>query len=311
MAAPGQTRPAARDAWHLCVSGARQRFRLPASRPLARVGAVLVALILGAFGTAIGSWAAEQTFTGLPDDARVTALTVQTAPGGKNFALDRSDSPWEGPTPTVFGVVDAPVWTPGPSRDRLAADGWQVTPIREMPGASSGVNGVQTPERGLAFDATRDGLHMRVAGYVSPGSATVSVILSPADTAAVVPAVIAGGLLGSLAGWLVAAAGAYRMRRLSVVRRWVTVALSGLAVAALLLPATALCIQVARLLNLSGSIVRAVHDAVNASPYWSFVTPWTLLHLIVAGLVLSAAAWAAMGRRRASEVVVDQIPTVG
>ena len=83
------------------------------------------------------------------------------------------------------------------------------------------------------------------------------------------------------------------MRRLSVVRRWVTVALSGLAVAALLLPATALCIQVARLLNLSGSIVRAVHDAVNASPYWSFVTPWTLLHLIVAGLVLSAAAWAA------------------
>jgi hypothetical protein len=31
MAEPGRTRPAVRDAWHLCASGVRQRFRLPAS----------------------------------------------------------------------------------------------------------------------------------------------------------------------------------------------------------------------------------------------------------------------------------------
>lgn len=311
MAEPDQTRPAARDIWHLCASGVRERFRLPASRPLARVGAVLVALILGAFGAAVGSRTAGQTFTDLPDDARAAALTVQAVPDGKNFALNRSDSPWEGSTPTVSGVVDAPGWTPNASRDRLAADGWQVTPIHEMPSAWSGVNGVQTPLRGLAFDGTRDGLHMQVVGYALPRSATVSVILSPADTAAIFPAVVAGGLLGLLAGWLIAAAGAHRTRRLPMIRRWVAVTLSGLAMVVLVLPASALYILTARDLNLSGGIVRTLHDAVNASPCWSFVTPWTLLQLTAGGLGLSIAAWAVMGRRPPSEAVVDQIPTAG
>jgi hypothetical protein len=311
MAEPGQTRPAVRDAWHLCVSGVRQRFRLPASRPLARVGAVLVALILGAFGAAVGSQSAQQTFPALPDDARVAALTAQAAPGGKNFALGRSGSRWEGTAPTVFGAVDAPGWTPDPSRDRLAADGWRVTPIRAVPGASSSVNGVRLPQRGHAFDATRDGLHMRIIGYESPGPATVSVNLSPANTAVMVPAVIAGGLLGALAGWLIAAAGAYRIRRLTMSRRRVAVVLSGLAMTALVVPASALSIQAVRAVNLSGSVVRTLHDAVNASPYWSFVTPWTLLQLTVTGLGLSIAAGVAMSHREANEAAPDQNPAVG
>ncbi|WP_433797042.1 hypothetical protein [Actinoplanes sp. CA-252034] len=311
MAEPGQTRPAARDVWHLCVSGVRQRFRLPAGRPLAWVGAVLVAVILGGFGAFVGSRAAGLSFPDLPDDARVAALTELAVPGGSGFSLDRSDSAWKGAVPNVSGVVDVPAWTPELSRDRLAADGWRVTPVYEVPGAWSGADGVQTPLRGFAFDGVRDGLHVRVGGYASPGSATVSVVLSPVDTGAVLPAVIAGGVLGFLAGWLIAAAGAHRIRRLPVVRRWAAVVVSGLAMATLVVPASALYILAARDVSLSGGVVRVLHDAVNAGPYWSVVTPWTLVQLTVVGFGLSVAAWAVMGGRHRSEVVVGQTPTPG
>src|ERR1700712_2359521 len=44
------------QAAHLVLCGLRQRFRLPAGRPLAWLGAVLAAVVLGAFGAAGGTW---------------------------------------------------------------------------------------------------------------------------------------------------------------------------------------------------------------------------------------------------------------
>jgi hypothetical protein len=101
------------------------------------------------------------------------------------------------------------------------------------------------------------------------------------------------------------------MRRLTMSRRRAAVTLSGLALTALVLPASPLYIQAARAVNLSGSVVRTLQEALNASPYWSFVTPWTLLLLTVAGLGLSIAAGVAMSRRKANEAVPDQNPAVG
>ncbi len=91
MAEDGQRHPTASDAWHLFVSGVRQRFRLPAGRPLLRVAAVFVTLIAGAFGTAAGSWAAEQAFADLPGDDGVAALTRQVA-GGDGHALPEPEA---------------------------------------------------------------------------------------------------------------------------------------------------------------------------------------------------------------------------
>src|SRR5690349_7655803 len=56
MAAPGQRRPGAAEVRHLIASGIRQRFRLPAKRPLVWVAAVFALLIGGGLGAAAGSW---------------------------------------------------------------------------------------------------------------------------------------------------------------------------------------------------------------------------------------------------------------
>src|SRR5690349_5611077 len=56
MAPPGQRRPKPAEVWHLVASGLRQRFRVPAHRPLAVLAAVLALLAGGALGAAAGSW---------------------------------------------------------------------------------------------------------------------------------------------------------------------------------------------------------------------------------------------------------------
>src|ERR1044071_3886966 len=98
MADHGQTRPTAADAWHLIGSGLRQRFRLTA-RPLVWLAAGVITLVGGGRGggpgAGAGSWAAEQTFTELPRDTQVEALTRLVAGGGGDeFGMDRAASPW-------------------------------------------------------------------------------------------------------------------------------------------------------------------------------------------------------------------------
>ncbi|GIF20090.1 hypothetical protein BJ973_002004 [Actinoplanes tereljensis] len=300
MSGDGQTRPSRSDAWHLFVSGLRQRFRLPA-RPLVWVAAALIVVIGGGFGSAAASWAAEQTFASLPDDTTLMALTHQAAGGGDEYGSTSSSSPWW--TPYVSGVVDRPGWTPEPARQTLAADGWQVGAIRDLGGASydaDPVTGamVQVPMRGTQFDAVRDGRLMRVTGYVTADRGTISVMVSPADTGTMRPLTLAGVLLGLIGGWLLAAAGAYRLLgQPGPVRRRVAAVLSALAIAALVVPAFAFYINLMRVLAASGDLVNTVHSALNRSPYWSYSTPWMLLQLTIGGAVLAVAAWLVTGRR--------------
>jgi hypothetical protein len=301
MADDGQRRPSAAEAWHLVLGGVRQRFRLPAGRPLAVVAAVLVALIAAGFGAAAGSWAAERTYTELPGDAAVRALTMRAAGGGDQFSSNRSSSPWF--TDTVLGVADNPRWDATTAQQRLAADGWHIGATRDLGAAGPGSAEVH----GTAFDATRDGLLMQVSGYVSADHGTVGIMLWPADTGALKPLMFAGLVLGLVVGWMVAAAGAYRLRSSPAGRRRIAAALSGLAVVALAVPAFAFHVNVMRVLRASGWLVNTVHSALNASPYWSYSTPWMLVQLSVAGVILAVAAWAVAGPRGGPEPVTDRI----
>ncbi|MEU4243346.1 hypothetical protein [Actinoplanes sp. NPDC026619] len=299
MAGDGQTRPGAADAWHLFLSGLRQRFRLPARRPLVWVAAALITLIGGAFGAAAGSWVAGQTYPDLPGDATVTALTRQAAGGGDDFGMTRSSSPWF--TDTASGVLNVPAWDPAAAQGRLAAGGWHVGAIQDLAGAAyrDGVDRVEL--HGSGFDATRDGLLMHVAGYVTAEHGTVSTALWPADTGALRPLMFAGAAIGLILGWLIAAAGAYRLRGRPAGRRRAATALSALAIVCLAAPAFAFYINVMRVLHASGPIVNTVHSALNASPYWSYSTPRMLALLTVAGGAFAVAAWAVLGRRGPAE----------
>ncbi|MBM2619563.1 PepSY domain-containing protein [Actinoplanes sp. LDG1-06] len=300
MAEPGQTRPSRADAWHLVLSGLRQRFRLPSGRPLVLLAAVLITLIGGAFGAAAGSWAAEQTFTRLPGDSGVEALTRQVSGGGSEFTVSRSASPWW--TGMASGHIDSPGWTPEAAQQRLTAAGWQVTAIERRDGTSFTMDpatgtGVEEKMRGAAFTAARDGLRLDVSGYVSAERGSISVVTWPADTGATRPLLVAGAVIGLLVGWLLAAAGAYRLGRQSVARRRLGVALTGLAVVASALPAFAFGVNVWRVFRYSDSMVFTVHSALNRGPYWSYGTPWMLLQLAVAAVVLAVVAWACVSVR--------------
>jgi hypothetical protein len=311
MAGPRQARPTGPDAWHLLVSGVRQRFRLPARRPLAWVAAVLITLIMGAFGAAAGSWCAERTFTRLPSDAAVAALTRQVAGGGEDLVTDRSPSPWT--AATTWAAVTSPSWAAEAGRDRLAATGWQVTPVGDLPGgASSDGSGVLVPAKGSVFDAARGGLRIHVTGYSVQGHSTVTVGVWQSDTGALRPAVIVGGLLGMLAGWPVAAAAAYRMRRMPRGRRRAAVALSGLALVSLPLPACVFAVATALTLRPSAPVVYVVHHALRATlPYLSYDTRGLLPALTIAGLVLAASALAAIGRGAPPAGTADHVPAAG
>jgi hypothetical protein len=300
MAGDGRTRPTPSDAWHLFVSGLRQRFRLPA-RPLVWVATALIVLIGGGFGSAAGSWAAERTFAALPGDTALQALTRQAAGGGSEYGATRSSSPWW--SPIVTGVVDNPGWTPEVARQTLAADGWQVGVIRNLDGVAYDTDSatgapVPIPIRGTQFDTVRDGLMMRVTGYVTADRGTISVTVSPADTGAMRPLTLAGILLGLTAGWLLAAAAAYRvLGQPGPARRRIAAVLAGLAVAALVVPAFAFYVNVMRVFGASGEVVHTVHSALNRSPYWSYSTPWMLVQLSAGGALLGAAAWLVTARR--------------
>ena len=301
MAPPGQTRPSASDAWHLFRSGLGQRFRLPSGRPLVWVAAVLITVVTGAFGAAAGSWVAEQTFTDLPGDAAIEALTRQAAGGGNEFGMDRSASPWW--TTLATGGVDAPSYTPEAAQARLTADGWSVTAIRTVPGSSfttDPVTGatIEVPAPGSVFEATRDGLTMQVSGYITPEHGTISAEFWPADTGAMRPLMLAGAALGLIAGWLLTASGAYRMRALPPGRRRSAAVLTGLALVTLALPALALWVNVGRVLRPTDPPAWTVHSAFNPGPYWSYGPAWMVLVLAVIGLVLAVDAWVLLLLRR-------------
>ncbi len=305
MASPGRRRPTAGDTGHLLAAGLRQRFRLPARRPLPWIGAVVCTIILGAFGAAAGSWAATRAAAALPSGATFSALARQIADG-----TDRVEQRDAGPHTVTFwdSSVDQPGWTAGPARDRLVAAGWQVTALRSLPGARASADGRVIPIQGSAFDATRDGLHVRVAGYPTTESGPVSVLMWPESTGARWPLTIAGALLGLLIGWPLAAATAYRLGSRPAGRARLSATLSALSLAAAAGPALACYANLGLMIRTAGhpEIPATVGSALTAGPFETYGWRWMLLELAVTALVLALAAGTviARGGHREAEPVV-------
>jgi len=294
MAEPGQQRPARADAWHLLASGLRQRFRLPAGRPLAWVAAVLITLITGALGAAASSWAGAQTFAPLPDQAAL-AERVTGSDGGTTFTHDTSS--WS--HTAHFTDTDVAVtWQIEAARQRLRADGWQVGTVTPAEGSAYTVDPatgatIDIPMRNNGFRATKDGVDVTVRAFLvdSPIAPTGSVDTSTwaRATPAFLPLIVAGTVAGLITGWLLAAAGAYRVRRSSRPRLATTTC--ALAVVTAALPAVALYGNVMRAFQHAGgfSPVFTVHGAFSPGEYYPFGPTWQIPALSIAGVLLAAA----------------------
>jgi hypothetical protein len=291
MSPPGRRRPTTVEAGHLLAGGLRQRFRLPARRPLPWIAAVLVTLVLGAFGAATGSWIAAQTYAALPERAGFSAVSRLIDDGVDRWeqrdATPHAVTSWE-------SVVDDPGWTAAAGRDRLRAAGWQVTAVRPLVpgGESAGPGGQLLPVTRTSFDATRDGLHLRVVGSVTAEHGNVWVAMWPESTRARWPLTVAGTVLGLLIGWPLAAALSYRLRRMPARPARVAAVAAGLSLTALTGPALAcyanlgLMVRAAR----AGEIPVTVHSALSAGPFETYGWRWMMLELAVTGLLLGAAA---------------------
>ena len=291
-AAPGQRRPHRADAWHLLASGLRQRFRLPTGRPLAGIAAVLITLITGAFGAAAGSWAGAQTFAPLPDPAAIAQLVTGT---GGTTAQTHNGSSWTAPFRYSSAEV-AGTWPIEPSRQRFSAAGWQVGPVEPLDGSASSFDPatgatIKLPVHNNEFRAEKDGIAVSVRASRVTDTGSVDTEVWAQATPAFLPLIVAGAAAGLIAGWLLAAAGAYRLQRAR--RRRVAAVVTGLAVLALVLPAVALYGNAMRAWRYAGdfSPVFTVHSALRPGSYYPFGPSWQVLALSVAGLVLAGAVY--------------------
>jgi hypothetical protein len=261
MAEDRPGRPTAGQTLHLVACGLRQRFRLPARRPLARVVALLAAVALGAAGATAGTWLGWQTAARVPSWSETSVLT--TAAAGLPWAsVERWTTAMNGPgvnsTISGTGTYDAER-----VRTALTADGWQITRFTEQDerfaveppitkiNASGGREvvaldpGKNVPAKEAQFVATKDGLTLTGgtdtviggAQYGVDGRTFLSLDITADDTGAVRPMTIAGLLAGVLTGWLLTSAVAYRVLRAGRPHRRVAAALGVLALAAAAVPA--------------------------------------------------------------------------
>ncbi|GIM90670.1 hypothetical protein Ato02nite_024630 [Paractinoplanes toevensis] len=222
MAEDGRGRPGLRQTLHLVLAGLRQRFRLPARRPLVWVAAVLAAAALGAAGSAAGTRLGWQTAGSLPSDRELRALNAAMTGMPADAAVYREVSAMKGPHALVRADGGGDV-SPQRLRAALTAAGWHLTSFEEQQGSlvtGTDLKG-RTPISGVDYTATKGSLKLDGNGWAITGEArrgeTVTAMYGtavwPREAAAVRPLTIGGLLAGALAGWLLVAAFAYRVRR--------------------------------------------------------------------------------------------------
>jgi hypothetical protein len=287
----GPAGPALADRLHLVLDGLRERFRLPPGRPPAVIAAVLAMLAGGALGAAAGSWAGMWTYPVVAEPDAVASRAI-----GSDATVDRERARSRLGSSTLAQLnpgVDA-TEAATRARDRMAAAGWTTTPV-EVSVGTGGINHL-----GAAFDAEKSGVHTQVTAYYSEERLVVIYgwALRPATY---VPLVIGGMMLGLLAGWLAAAALAYRIA--GARRRRTSAVTAGAGLALLLLPAASVYLVLTDCLTRSDSTgpVEFVHRALAISPLHSISLslhldpgpmdrPWLSKALVIAGLVAVASA---------------------
>jgi hypothetical protein len=297
-------RPSRGQAWHLVLCGLRQRFRLPARRPLAWAGALLAAVVLGSFGAATGTWLGWQTAASVPSDRELRALNAAMTGMPAPAAIYKEPSAMKGPS-TLVRADGTSDYSAGRVRAALTAAGWRITSFHERDGAvltdigKSPVEAVRVPTGDLDYTATKGRLKLAGSGSVITGGAdrglagqaSYATEVWPRESAAVRPLTIAGLVGGALAGWLLAAAFAYRVRGSGRRRRWVATASSTVALVAAAAPAYALYRDAYQVMVYAhGSpYPYIVYSADDHIP----VLTWTVIGL----LAVAAALFAAQPRR--------------
>ncbi|MGC5285478.1 hypothetical protein [Micromonospora sp. DT231] len=228
-AEPDRRMPARADVVDLVRGAVRQWFRLPIGR-MAVVAAVLSAVILGAVGAGVGSWLAWQA-AALPSDASAihTAETVRGVPL-RAPKLSRDD--WLGnPQRNGVNVVDeqSSDWTLEAAKARLQAEGWTPGGSEMYSGAPVIRGGRQLEAASEEFYAIKDGAVVTVSAVtvLTPGVVGTSLATHLGVTA---PrwepvAIMLGGLVGAVIGWLLTGWAGYRLRRRTLPRRLTVVAL--------------------------------------------------------------------------------------
>ncbi|WP_036373962.1 hypothetical protein [Micromonospora sp. ATCC 39149] len=305
-AEPGRERPRPADVTDLVLGGLRQRFRVPGHRSLALAAAVLATLTFGAFGAAAGSWAGERTFAALPTGDAAKTLMSRIADG----PVEPDASPMGGgPGAPILGastgLISTPGWRFDQASDRLAAEGWTITRFTSRaPG-----------DVGCAGDllAVRHKVVLVADECVSEsGETLVKAAFFAQRSDAYLPLTAGGAVLGMLAGWLLSAAIAYRMRYLSVLRRAAGSLLVAVGLASAALPVAALLGNAVQLLRHLGDHTNAVYTVhAPLKPYWSFDfgSSWTVPVLALGAAACAAAAVALCLRR--SAMYRDQAPLAG
>jgi hypothetical protein len=312
MAEAGHGRPGRGQALHLVLCGLRQRFRLPAGRPLAWVAALLAALVLGAFGAAGGTWLGWRAAASVPSDRELRALNAAMTGMPAPAAVYHEVSAMKGPDAVIRadGTSD---YSAERVRAALTSAGWRITSFRERGGAIvvGFENGlaevVSIPTRDCDYTAIKGGLKLRGDGSVITGGADRGMAgrasyrtdVWPREAAAVRPLTIAGLVGGALAGWLLAAAFAYRVRGSGRLRRWVATVLSTVAFAAAAVPAYA---------QYRDAYQVMVYPHGSPIPYLVYspgdelpVLKWTVIAL----LAVVAALVAALPRRRPAALIAE------
>ncbi|WP_327010141.1 hypothetical protein OHA72_24605 [Dactylosporangium sp. NBC_01737] len=213
-AAPGRRRPAVREAANLLRHGMRARLGRPASRGVVVVAwlSVVVFAFLGMAGAARLSWFTARS---LPDAVELEAIRQTAYPGLRPVAQTRVDDVFYYDEPTtsralLFGADD---YTPGrvetlygsgedlrvllPGvRDRLVADGWQVSEVEFWDESTYGT--------GADLYAQRDGLTIWATDGGWQATPRLDLTITRTRPAATVPLSVLGAVLGALVGWLVA-----------------------------------------------------------------------------------------------------------
>ncbi|GAA4608394.1 hypothetical protein BJY16_006820 [Actinoplanes octamycinicus] len=295
MAAAGRGAPTRGQALHLVLSGLRQRFRLPARRPLAWAGALVAAVVLGAFGATAGTWLGWQTAAPVPSDSELRELNAAISGMPAPAAVYREGSAMQGPDALVRAEGTAEL-----SADRLraalTAAGWRITSFQIRDGKAITSFGTDwgattTPTRDLYYTAVKGGLKLQGTGSMMgegadqgrAGPVSWATEVWPRETAVIRPLTVAGLVAGALAGWLAAAAFAAWVRASGPRRRRVATGAGVVAAALAAVPAYA---------HLRDAYQVMVYAHGSPYPYIVYspgeeipVVTWT-----VAGLVAVAAA---------------------
>ncbi|MEU2664178.1 hypothetical protein [Micromonospora sp. NPDC007220] len=231
-APPDRTRPTSREAANLIRHGLRCRLGRPASRTVG-VWATLTAVICGLFTAALATRAAWETSPPQPDRAETAALFAAVLPGHDLGDVDLAPAFFtfysqpltvraldnlllgDGGEYQQSAVVAGTAGTPPMPADetlalaqrRLRETGWQVyePEVRSNPGCvdKTCVQVVTITDTTLLARRGDTVLQLQVAAPPSPDGSNLSLALSRTAPPAVLPAGVAGGLLGAALGWLV------------------------------------------------------------------------------------------------------------